>query len=307
MQIYKPSFWKDKNLFSFIFYPISLITNFYNFLKNLNNKKKFNIKVICVGNIYIGGTGKTPLAIKIKKILNSKFRIAFIKKKYSNQIDEQNLLKKNGYLICSEKRSRGIKKAIDQKYELAILDDGLQEKTIYHDISIACFNSVSKIGNNLVLPAGPLREKLSNLKFYDAAFINGEKSNNKLIRTIKNYNKNIKIFEGKYKITNKKNLNKNLKYLVFSGIGTPEEFENTLIKYKFKIYKHIKFPDHYDYSHSDIKKIKVLAKEKKLKVLTTEKDFLRLKKDYTKNINYIKVELEIKNLKDFKNFLNHKL
>ncbi len=307
MQIKKPSFWNNINFFSTILFPFSLISNFYNFFKNLKRKKKYNIKVICVGNIYLGGTGKTPLAIKIKQILKNKFKTVFIKKKYFNQTDEQNLLEKNGNLICSKKRSKGLDEAVRKKYELAILDDGLQEKTIYHDISIACFNSSSKAGNNLVLPAGPLRERMSNLKFYDAVFINGEKSNSKFIQKIKKINNNIKVFEGKYKIINKKKWNKKLKYLVFSGIGNPEEFENTLKKHKFKIFEHIKFPDHYNYSITELRKIKKMADEKNLQILTTEKDYLRLKKDYTKNINYIKIQLEIKSLKDFKSFLNQRL
>ncbi len=307
MQIKKPSFWNNINFFSTILFPFSLISNFYNFFKNLKRKKKYNIKVICVGNIYLGGTGKTPLAIQIKQILKNKFKTVFIKKKYFNQADEQNLLEKNGNLICSKKRSKGLDEAVRKKYELAILDDGLQEKTIYHDISIACFNSSSKAGNNLVLPAGPLRERMSNLKFYDAVFINGEKSNRKFIQKIKKINNNIKVFEGKYKIINKKKWNKKLKYLVFSGIGNPEEFENTLKRHKFKIFEHIKFPDHYNYSITELKKIKKRADEKNLQILTTEKDYLRLKKDYTKNINYIKIQLEIKSLKDFKSFLNQRL
>ena len=307
MEIKKPFFWKDINLIAIILYPISLISNFYNFFKSLNKKKKYNIKVICVGNIYIGGTGKTPLVIKIKEILKNKFHTVFIKKKYLNQIDEQKLLKKNGDLICAPKRSESLNQAIKKKYKLAILDDGLQQKNIYHDISIVCFNSSSKSGNNLVLPAGPLREKLSNLKFYDAVFINGEISNRKFVQKIKSINENIKIFEGKYKIINKKKWNKKIKYLVFSGIGNPEEFQNTLTKNKFKVYEHIKFPDHYDYSISDIKKIKYKAAKKKLQILTTEKDYMRLRKDYTKNINYIKIELEIKNLRAFKLFLTKKL
>ena len=307
MQIKKPFFWNDINLISLILYPFSMITNFYNFFKKIKEKKKYKIKVICVGNIYIGGTGKTPLAIKIKEILRKKFRIVYIKKKYSNQIDEQNLLKKSGKLICLKERSKSLETAIKKKYELAILDDGLQEKTIYHDISIACFNASSKTGNSLVLPAGPLRETLSNLKFYDAVFINGENKNQQFVYKIKKINKNVKIFEGKYKIVNKKKINNSLKYMIFSGIGNPEEFENTLIKNKYKIYQHIKFPDHYNYSISDIKKIKNIASKKNLQILTTEKDYLRLRKDYTKNINYIKIELNIKNLQAFKLFLDQRL
>jgi len=307
MQIKKPLFWQDINLISIFLYPISLITSLVNFLKNLNEKKKFNIKSICVGNIYLGGTGKTPLSIKIRELLKNKFKIVFIKKKYINQSDEQNLLNKSGKLICTQNRSIGLKKAIREKFNLAILDDGLQEKKIKHNITIACFNSTSKIGNGLLIPAGPLREKLSNLKNYDAVFLNGEKKDKKFIGKIKKINRNIKIFEGKYKILNLKKLNRKKKYLVFSGIGNPEEFEKTLKQYKFNFNKHLIFPDHYDLSFNEIKQIKDMAKMQSLKILTTEKDYLRLKKKYKKDINYVKIDLNIRNLKNFSKFLNSKL
>ena len=307
MQIKKPPFWQDINLISIFLYPISLITSLVNFLKNLDTKEKFNIKSICIGNIYVGGTGKTPLSIKIREILKNKFKIVFIKKKYSNQSDEQNLLKKRGKLICSENRSVGLKMAIRQKFDLAILDDGLQEKTIKHDLTIACFNSSTKIGNGLLIPAGPLREKLSNLKCYDAVFLNGVEKDQMFSRKIKKINENIKIFEAKYKILNLKNLNRKKKYLIFSGIGTPEEFEKTLKQNKFNFNKHLIFPDHYNFSFNDIKKIKETAKKKGLAILTTEKDYLRLKKQYKKDINYVKIDLNIKNLKNFSEFLKSKL
>ena len=307
MQIKKPLFWQDINLFSIFLYPISLITSLVNFLKNLNEKKKFNLKSICVGNIYLGGTGMAPLSIKIRELLKNKFKIVFIKKKYINQSDEQNLLNKSGKLICTQNRSIGLKKAIREKFNLAILDDGLQEKKIKHNITIACFNSTSKIGNGLLIPAGPLREKLSNLKNYDAVFLNGEKKDKKFIGKIKKINRNIKIFEGKYKILNLKKLNRKKKYLVFSGIGNPEEFEKTLKQYKFNFNKHLIFPDHYDLSFNEIKQIKDMAKMQSLKILTTEKDYLRLKKKYKKDINYVKIDLNIRNLKNFSKFLNSKL
>ena len=182
MKINRPLFWDNKNLISFLLYPLSLITFLINIIKKIATKRSFKIKSICVGNLYVGGTGKTPLSIKINNILKKKYKTVFIKKKYSDQIDEQNILKSYGNLICTKHRDTAFKIAENQKYDLAILDDGLQEKNLNYNITIACFNSSDGIGNGLLLPSGPLREPVSEIKNYDAIFLNGEKNNIKLFK-----------------------------------------------------------------------------------------------------------------------------
>ena len=99
MKLIKPKFWESKNFISFILYPLSAITFLINFTKKFSIKKNFEIKSICIGNIFIGGTGKTSLAIEINDLLRKKFRTVFIKKNYKNQIDEINLLNNKGKII----------------------------------------------------------------------------------------------------------------------------------------------------------------------------------------------------------------
>ena len=173
MKLTKPKFWKTKNFISLLFYPLSIITRLVNLSKKLYSKKKFEIKIICVGNIFLGGTGKTSLTIEIRKLLNKKFKTVFIKKNYENQLDEIKLLKKRGKVISADKRENALILAKKKKFELAILDDGLQQKNIYYDLRIVCFNTEEGLGNEFILPAGPLREDINQIKNYDILILNG--------------------------------------------------------------------------------------------------------------------------------------
>ena len=307
MRFIKPRFWETKNFISLLLYPLSKITHLVNLSKKISEKKNFEIKTICVGNIFLGGTGKTSLAIGIHKLLNKKFKTVFIKKNYKNQLDEIKLLKEKGQIISSSNRENALLLAKKKKFELAILDDGLQQKNINYDLSVVCFNTEEGLGNEFMLPAGPLRENITEIKKYDILFLNGEKKNNKLLKKLKSINKDLKIFEGKYKPTNLKNFNMDKKYLMFCGIGNPHEFEKTLIKYKFKIKHKIIFPDHYKISNYEIAKLKEKAKNEGLSLITTEKDFFRLRKIERKNIQFLKVELKINCIIEFKKALISRL
>jgi tetraacyldisaccharide 4'-kinase len=161
------------------------------------------------------------------------------------------------------KREDALSYASEKKYQIAILDDGLQQKNINYDLKIVCFNSEYALGNEYMFPAGPLRENLSEIKNYDLIFLNGEKKNKKLLSKLKSLNNNLRIFEGKYKPLNLEQFNLRKKYLMFCGIGNPHEFEQTLIKYKFNISKKIFFPDHYKFTNIDLKRLKDKAKKRK--------------------------------------------
>ena len=298
----KPDFWQTKNVISILLFPLTLITFSINFLKKVNFKKHFRIKTICIGNLSAGGTGKTSLAVELNELLKNKFKTVFIKKKYSNQKDEYNLLKKRGKIISSKNRIDALKTA-EKNFDLAILDDGLQQKNVEYSLKIVCINSYEGFGNNFLLPAGPLRENSNELKNYDIVFLNGFKKNKRLKNKIKRINNNLKIFDAIYEPTNIKKYNLKNKFLFFCGIGNPHEFENTLKKCKFKIKEKLIFPDHYSISNEIINNIKNIANKNKLKIITTEKDFLRLTKKQQKGINFLKVKLKIQNISKLKKFL----
>jgi len=297
MKIKKPNFWDQKtpNLFAYLLLPIALIIRIFISLKKKPNNTKMNIKTICVGNFYIGGTGKTSLCIKINKILKKKkIKSCFIKKFYKNQADEQKLLENNDKLFLSLTRREAIQNAINENYEVAILDDGIQDKSITYDISFICFNNINWIGNGMTIPAGPLREDINNLKNYDHVFLNGNLENLDEIKTlILKINSKINIHLGKYEITNLNEFQKEDDYLVFSGIGNHSTFIAMLKEHGFKIKKDFEFSDHYQYNEKDLNKIISEAELLNCKIITTEKDFLRLNENNDRKIKFIKSELNI--------------
>ena len=309
MKIKKPKFWdyNKPNIISYILWPLSLFLQFLSYLKLLIvSKKKFKeIKTICVGNIYVGGTGKTSLSLMIYDILlKNKIKTCFIKKYYSDQKDEQKILENKGKLFNFSKRELSLEKAIKENYEVAIFDDGLQDKSIEYDLSFVCFNNLNFIGNGLTMPSGPLRESFKNIKKYKYIFLNGNMENIKNIREkILETNSNAKIFEAKYIPMNINEFDLNEKYLVFSGIGNHKTFLSMLKNNKMIINKDIEFPDHYNYSEKDLKNILKISKNNNLKILTTEKDFFRINIKLNE-IKFIKSKLEISNEKDLINILS---
>ena len=297
MNLKKPNFWDQKtpNLFAYLLLPIALIIKIFIYFKKKPDNSKMNIKTICIGNFYIGGTGKTSLCIKINQILEKrKIKSCFIKKFYKNQADEQKLLENNGKLFLSLTRKEAIQNAINENYEVAILDDGIQDKSIAYDLSFICFNNINWIGNGMTIPAGPLREDINNLKNYDHVFLNGNLENLDEIETqILKINSKINIHLGKYEITNLNEFQKEDDYLVFSGIGNHSTFISMLKEHGFKIKKDFEFSDHYQYSEKDLNKIISEAELLNCKIITTEKDFLRLNGNNDKKIKFIKSELNI--------------
>ena len=309
MKLKKPRFWdyKKPNFISYLLLPFTfplIINNFFLKLKK-NNTNNSKIKKICIGNIYVGGTAKTPLTIKIYQILNSlKFKTATIKKFYTNHIDEQKMLTEKTNLYCLKDRNMALDKAIKDNNDVVIFDDGLQDKSINYDLEFVCFNNIKCIGNGLLIPAGPLREKINSIKKYDAIFINGNEVDNSDFKSlIKKYNKDIKIFESTYSPINIEKFDINERYLVFSGIGNPESFKEILMKNKFNIIKEIIFPDHYNYTQDDIDEIKTQAKKLNATIITTEKDYTKINSSNYDDIKFLQIDLKIKNEIELINYL----
>ena len=301
MKFFKPKFW-DKNKISFysiLLFPITILFKLLSFLERATTKThECSIPVICVGNIYLGGTGKTPLCIEIFSILKSlSMYPVFIRKQYDAFQDEVNLQKKVGPIYQSKKRIDSLKDAIQNRATVAILDDGFQDCSISKNLSILCFNEKKWIGNGLVLPSGPLREELSALKRASCVVINGKK-NKDIESKIFSKNKEIKIFYANYR---PQNINEfqNKRVTAFAGIGNPENFFDLLKDNKLDIVETVEFPDHHKYSEKELENLLSKVKENNTILLTTEKDYFRISENYKKNIKCLKIKVEIENKNQF--------
>ena len=303
MKLKKPKFWDNPKLsiWSILFFPFSLIYFFLSYIKQLKRSKKFHIPIVCVGNIYLGGTGKTPLAKEIFKITRSLGKNpAFVKKYHDYLQDEIEMLERVGKTFAAKERAEGIEILIKNNNDIAILDDGFQDSSIRKSFSILCFNQKQWIGNGFLIPSGPLRERLSSIKKADCIVINGDKDN--IIENQINKIKQLKIFYTKYKPKNLEIL-KDKKIFAFAGIGNPLNFFELLKKNNLQLLNYQSFPDHYNYKKKDLDNLKSKAKELNALLLTTEKDYCRIDRDVRKGIEKLDVDLEIDSKEEFINLI----
>ncbi len=313
MNFKKPKFWdlSKPNFLSYLFFPLTFFIRINNYLLNQANPRKNKlIKTICIGNIYLGGTGKTPTVIKVYDIAKRlNFNVVSAKKFYKNQKDEQIILEEKTKFVSSKTRTEILDLAIKAKKELIIFDDGLQDKQIFYDIKFVCFDANTWIGNGQLIPSGPLREKIDSLKKYDAVFIknNNNIKSEKIFKLIRSIHPSIKIYFSSYKVLNLDNFDLTKKYLLFCGIGNPNNFKKLLIKNKFIIDYEMIFPDHCNYKNTDIHNIIKKAENLNLKIITTKKDYVKISDEFKDKISFLDIELEIKDEDDLIKFLRDKL
>jgi len=305
MYLKKPSFWdKQISILSYLLLPFTIFVRVNNFLNS--KKKKYlskKLKTICVGNIYVGGTGKTPTTIKLYDLIKKIKNASTAKKYYLNQQDEEILLKRKTKFLTASSRKSILKLAEKKNIEVLIFDDGLQDNQIDYNFKFVCFDGDLGIGNGLLLPAGPLRETINSLKKYDVVFIKKGNNLNNLIKLIEKHNKRIKIFITDYKVSKFSKFNRSKKYLIYSGIGNPHGFAKILKQNKVKIIDKIIFPDHHSYSNQDFNFILNKAKQNNAEIITTEKDYVKVPKELQKKIKFLKVNLIIHNEKKLIKFL----
>jgi tetraacyldisaccharide 4'-kinase len=295
--------------FSFIYFLImSMRSIFYRL--GIFRKYKINAKVVSVGNITWGGTGKTPVVAFIADMLAKKNkRVSILIRGYGN--DESELLPKltsNVPVLVGKDRVKRGQEAIEKHLaDTILLDDGFQYVRLRRDLDIICIDAARPFGNGWVIPAGSLREGLYSLKragiflITKADLISNKNKLEKLEKKLKAINPGAIIAKAIhrplhfYKIPDEEKVNigelQNRELVLVSAIGSPECFEKTILRLGLKINKHFVFRDHHRYTKDDIANIENYCNKNKLDtVVTTEKDAVKLK---GQKYLVLKVRLEI--------------
>ena len=318
MKLTEPKYFYKKWGISTLLLPLSLVYMFADRLNHLLSRPyKSRAKVICVGNIVLGGVGKTPIVIEIiKHLLKKNIRVGVISRGYGGTLssntpiivdtkkytgseigDEPYLIasKFKNVPVCICKNRATAAKFLEDKIDVIIMDDGFQNYKLKKDVKIAVFDGISGIGNGYIFPAGPLRQVVkSGLKDVNLAIIMRAK-NQPLENKIRG--RRIKIIFGKTIPESKLCNFKGSSVISFAGIGKPQKFYKTLSDAGIKIVDKIDFPDHYSYTAEDIAMLKNLGKIKNLPVLTTMKDYVKIPAKDKKNFTPIDIEVKFDNEK----------
>jgi tetraacyldisaccharide 4'-kinase len=287
-----PKWFLKRSLLSWALCPFSI---FYligtKLVFNLRKKCEYVSKrpVICFGNILSGGVGKTPIVRQIAKYFDAPVVMRGYKKteETSGIGDEAKMLSGDGILVHVGKRKQNLILLNKQKSKTPIImDDGFQNASIHKNISVLVFDEGIGFGNGFLLPAGPLREKTSAIMRADAVIVIKRKNVAKGFALPTN----IPVFNAHNKEICP--YSKDTDVIAFAGIGYPEKFFENIPSH---VIEKISFPDHYQYSDNDIKNLLEKAKSKNAKLLTTEKDWVRLPKWAQKDIHFSALQTDIEN------------
>ena len=307
-----PKFWyiKKDTFLSRSLYPFSLIFRFGTKIRNFAyHPNKSILPTICIGNIVVGGAGKTPVALKIGKILiKAGYFPHFITRGYAGILKSSTLVETwhspksvgDESLMLSEvaptwigiNRNKSIKLALAKGGNCIIMDDGFQNPTIHKDLSIIVINSSQEFGNKRVMPAGPLRESIKRgLSRTHLIIIIGDLTQS-LKKIIPN---NIPLIQASFNINNKNKIFKGQKITAFAGIAYPEKFFTSLKEQGAKIVKKITYPDHHIYDENDLLSLAETANKTQSILVSTQKDYVRIPKTYRSLVNTLNGEIVFEN------------
>lgn len=288
-----PKFWENKNIIStllLIFTPIYL---FASYVRTICTKSiRLPGFVICVGNMTVGGSGKTQLVAWLAHhFTRKKYRFLIITKAYKSNLkgaklvdesdtawgvgDESVLLRKYGQVLATKSIKDALPIIEKFKPEVIIFDDGMQNPGFIKDFILLVIDAERNIGNGRLLPAGPLRQLPHEaLDLADYLIMIGEKRCPNQALRIKIADHNKILFRATIGI--KGDIDARKKYYAFTAIGDPGRFFNLLMEVGVDLIGSHIYPDHYHYTSEDIMGLKEEAKRLNALLITTMKDYVKL-------------------------------
>ena len=303
--------WYKKSLWLYLLYPFALIFSYLTtrrrrkYIKNINESYKADVPIIVVGNLTIGGTGKTPLVKHIAiELIERGYKPGIVSRGYGGKFKEtlqvkedssvketgdeaQILAKLNLPFYLDKNRVRAVKTLIkNHDCDVIISDDGLQHYSMARDIEIAVIDGKRRFGNNLTFPAGPLRESIKRLKSVDFIVNNsGPTEEGEFLMSV-SPSKFVHLKSGKSYSVDNWPMHKQIHAV--AGLGNPGRFFDLLEKLGFEIIRH-PFPDHHNFTSSDMFYLDHLP------IVMTEKDASKCKDLDINKIWYLTIDADVSN------------
>ena len=295
-----PTFWRKDNLWAKALTPASLM--YERIQKTLFNSRtpyRSAIPVLCVGNVQLGGSGKTPLVQALCKLAFehgiARNPVILLRgyggeqkgpllvdpaRHTSHDVGDEALLHAQYTpTIIARNRASGAQLAEHNGHDLIIMDDGLQNNHLAKDACFLVFNTDQGLGNERTFPAGPLRETLDSvLEKIHAVFQIGDALP---------FTTSLPVYQTH--INAPVAANPNDRYLAFCGIGQPEKFFTTLRNTHHTVIETVAFADHEPYTDAMLGELHTRAEKDGLKLITTEKDYMRLPTEWREKIDVLRI------------------
>ena len=295
-----PKFWRQNSMLSRVLQPAAWGYECISLWHGKRTKThKVSVPVICVGNLVMGGAGKTPTVLALVDVLKKMDHVPHIlsrgygavikdsirvdpkKHTYLQVGDEALLLAEKAPTWAGQDRVLSAKLAISHGASVIIMDDGLQNNSLYKDLSLLVVDTLQGFGNGRVFPAGPLRESPQRgvqkssmtIAIGDGVLPKG------IPCATRAYMRAIDEVQPR-------------PIIAFAGLGYPEKFNRTLQDYGFDVKRFIPFPDHHPYTIPELERLLKMAERRKIDLITTAKDFLRIPERFKKKVFVFNVNLE---------------
>jgi tetraacyldisaccharide 4'-kinase len=302
--MHAPLFWKDKTRISTALLPAAAVYGLVaGFRQRHAAPARLQVPVICIGNVVVGGSGKTPVALALGELLKTQGKNAhYLTRGYKGRLkgpvrvdpavhtaldvgDEPLLLASVLPTWVAKNRVEGAEAAVAAGAEYIVMDDGFQNHTLHKDISLLVIDGAYGFGNERLLPAGPLREPVAEaMKRADAVVLMGDDRHGALGQV------SVPVLHAQIVPLLLPPGLKDVPLLAFAGIARPRKFYRTLQQLGLDVRKMIAYPDHYVFKRRDLDHLHGKAREYEARLVTTAKDYVRLPQELRADISVMPVK-----------------